>query len=132
MPLGIGGYNSNILHEILNPKRDLGRSWRKYHRTLFREQNRGKGDPWQKELIAILRETLSSLFPLNKLLLTSSCTHCEVAGEPTRQCRHFHVLTEADIIREPKWITAPIIFASHSATDYVIEFKMSQFTKSKG
>lgn len=77
-----------------------------------------------------------NLYPLRPTadfdLLASSCPFCEEAGYPTAECRHLHVLKEADFLRDPSWMTAPSIFPGHSGEQAVLLMKMQQFAKERG
>ena len=130
LPPGVG---KGILPSLLRPKDDVERSLRGFHRTVLCQQERGRLDEWQVELVGKYTNTTNTFYPLSDpSLLRSNCEHCDAAKQPTRQCRHYHVLSKEDIQRDPRWIDASIININHDAANAVGNAKTQIYAVFKG
>ena len=133
LPPGVGGRGNNtLMASILRPNTPLEHHLRTFKRVSFHINERADDDPWQVELLNMIKSTTGTVYPLTRALLTTTCTHCESAGNPTDQCRHFHEIKEVDIARDRRWLRGPFMFASHSASDSVILSPMQHFAKQQG
>lgn len=125
--------NASIRSDLLlRPSDDVERSLRSFHRTVLCQQERGRLDNWQVEVVNTLTDTVKTFYPLSVSLLRSSCVHCVAAGQPTRECKHLHPLTKEDVERDPGWIYTSIININHAAANTVGDTKTRIFAISKG
>ena len=130
LPPGIGGAKKGIMGMMLNPVSRLARHLQQdFHATFLLEQERGKGCDWQTELVTnIFRcKSSSSIYPITKQLMRTTCDLCEAANKPTEGCRHFHTLSKNDFINDPSWYLARQIFITWDAAWAVAVKRMSQF-----